>query len=479
MQVILNLKNKSEDIMKITIAQIKYKSANFEYNYENIIKNYDKNSGLMIYPSLEICNAMDFDSNYQNKKKDFYEKLCKYFSENTVLIGDKLIKNGKLHNLLNGYFDLGGQKIYVSDEFKDNIECDLYILAKNRYYAMQSYENLIENIVTTANFVNVNAIMLADENVYAGQSFAKNSKNEIIAQLPLLEEKIVSLNFENTEKLTKNITEEEIFKVTTFAMKEYCENTGFKKVVLGLSGGIDSALTAVLAAEAMGAENVYAIMLPSKYSSDGSIKDSEKLVKNIGINVKTTPISPLFDCFMENVAKESKMDLAEENLQSRLRGVILMFNSNRENSLLLSTGNKSEVACGYGTLYGDMCGGLNVIADLTKTNVYKLSNWINRNGEVIPQEIIDKAPSAELRPNQKDQDSLPEYDILDKIIEDYIENQISYDELISKYDKSTVDKTLKLIYRAQFKRNQACLGIRLTENAFCANVKLPVLQACY
>ena len=156
-----------------------------------------------------------------------------------------------------------------------------------------------------------------------------------------------------------------------------------------------------------------------------------------------------------------------------------MFYSNRENYLLLSTGNKSEIACGYGTLYGDMCGGLNLIADLTKTNVYKLSNWINRNGEIIPQEIIDKAPSAELRPNQKDNDSLPEYDILDCIIEDYIENQLSYNELISKYEQKVVDKTLKLIYRAQFKRNQACLGIRLTERAFCSNIKLPVLQGIY
>ena len=321
--------------------------------------------------------------------------------------------------------------------------------------------------------------MLEESNVYAGQSFAKNAKNEIVELFPLIDEKIKEINFSKKINIEKSQTEEEIYKVTTFALKEYCENTGFKKVLLGLSGGIDSALTEVLAAEALGAENVYSIMLPSKYSSEGSIKDSEKLVKNIGINATTIPISSMFECFMENVATEHKLDLAEENLQSRLRGLILMFYSNRENALLLSTGNKSEVACGYGTLYGDMCGGLNLIADLTKTNVYKLSNWINRNGEVIPHEIIEKAPSAELRPNQKDQDSLPEYEILDGIIEDYIENQLSYNELNIKYDKNIVDKTLKLIYRAQFKRNQACLGVRLTENAFCSNVKLPVIQKFY
>lgn len=465
--------------MKIKLAQIKYKQADFEYNYNQITKKHDSNVDLMIYPDVNSTNSMDFDSNYKKQKEKFFEKLCENFKNNIVLIGDKLIKNGKFYNILNGYFDCKNKKIYVSNEYKDNVKCDLYVLAKNSYYTINSHENFIENIVPQQDFIYVNSIMLSDENVFAGQSFAKNSKNEIVAELPLLEEKVEEINFKNKAKLTNSDENEEIFKVTTFAMKEYCENTGFKKVVLGLSGGIDSALTAVLAKEAMGAENVYAIMLPSKYSSEGSITDSEKLVKNTGINVKTTPIKPLFDCFMENVTEENKMDLAEENLQSRLRGIILMFASNRDNCLLLSTGNKSEVACGYGTLYGDMCGGLNVIADLTKTKVYKLSNWLNRNGEVIPQEIIDKAPSAELRPNQKDQDSLPEYAVLDQIIEDYIENQISYEELIAKYDKNTVDKTLKLIYRAQFKRNQGCLGIRLTEKSFCSSVKLPIIQHIY
>ena len=463
--------------MKIVTAQIKYKYTNFNYNFENIINNFNKTADLMIYPEIEINSSMQFDSNYKAAKSEFYKKLCDYFSNNTVLIGQMLIKNGKLYDMSNAYFEFNNQKIYVSDTYKDNVECDLYILAKNRYYVKNS--DFIENIETNQKFICMNSIMLEESNVYAGQSFAKNDKNELVMLLPLLEEKTAEIDFSKKVPLAKIQTEEEIYKVTTFAIREYCENTGFKNVLPGLSGGIDSALTAVLAAEAIGRENVYSIMMPSKYSSDGSIKDSDKLVKNIGINVQTVPILPLFDCFMENIAKEHKMDLAEENLQSRLRGVILMFYSNRENALLLSTGNKSEVACGYGTLYGDMCGGLNVIADLTKTNVYKLSNWINRNGEVIPQEIIDKAPSAELRPNQKDQDSLPEYATLDEIIEDYIENQLSYEELTNKYAKETVDKTLKLIYRAQFKRNQACLGIRLTENAFCANVKLPIAQKLY
>jgi len=309
--------------MKITIAQIKYKYANFEFNYENIIKVYNKNTDLMIYPEIEVNSSMDFDSNYKKAKSEFYQKLCNNFTGNTVLVGQKLIKNGKLYDISNAYFELNGKKVYVSDTYKDGINCDLYILAKNRYYIKNS--DFIENITTKQNFICVNAIMLEESNVYAGQSFAKNDKNELIALLSLLEEQITEIDFSKKTALQKVQPEEEIYKVTTFAIKEYCENTGFKKVLLGLSGGIDSALTAVLASDAIGAENVYSIMLPSKYSSEGSIKDSEKLVKNIGINVQTVPISPLFNCFMENVTKENKMDLAEENLQSRLRGLILMF----------------------------------------------------------------------------------------------------------------------------------------------------------
>lgn len=465
--------------MNIKLAQIRYRNANFDYNYENIIKNFDTNSDLMIYPDFEANTSMYFDSNYQKQKEEFFSKLCKEFSKNTVLIGKTLIKDGKKYDLTDGFFDCCGKKVYVSKEFKDNVKCDLYILVKNSYYAMKSHKEFIENTVTTTDFIYANSIMLNDEEVYAGQSFAKNAKNELVLGLPLLEEMVADIDFSKTTEYKELVREEEIYNVTTYALKEYCDICGFKQVVLGLSGGIDSALVATLATKALGAKNVKTIMLPSKYSSTGSITDADKLAKTLEIENITVPIKSLFDNFMENVAKESKMDLAEENLQSRLRGVILMFFSNRENRLLLSTGNKSEVACGYGTLYGDMCGGFNPIADLTKTNVYKLSNWINRNGEIIPQEIIDKAPSAELRPNQKDQDSLPEYAVLDGIIEDYIENQMSYEDLTSKYDKQTVDKTLKLIYRAQFKRNQGCMGVRLTENAFCANVKLPVLQKCY
>lgn len=460
--------------MKIKVAQIKYRVANFEYNYEQISKHFDKSADFMIFPDIETGDNLKIDSRYTKNKKDFFEKLYKTFNDKAFLIGCNLIKNGKLINVEDCFVNICDKKIYISKTFNDNIGCDAYILCGKSYYAKDSHKKLVENIVTKCNLIYVNPIMLEDEKVYSGQSFVKNSDNELIYQAELLKEKIFDINFDKKEKYNNLSDIEEIYSVTTFALREYCDIIGFKEVVLGLSGGIDSAVTAVLASDALGAKNVYTIMMPSKYSSEGSITDSQKLVENLGINVETRAIKDLFDCFMNT--QDSKHDLAEENLQSRLRGLILMFNSNRYNRLLLSTGNKSEIACGYGTLYGDMCGGLNVIADLTKTNVYKLANYINRDREIIPQEIIDKAPSAELRPNQKDSDSLPEYNILDQIIEDFVEQELPYTELINKYEKATVDKTLKLIYRAQFKRNQGCLGIRLTENAFCSNIKLPVLQ---
>lgn len=465
--------------MKIQLFQIKYRNKNFEYNYENIINQQMKPADLYVFPEVETNSSMNFDSKYNDAKDIFFEKLCKHFTDKTVLVGKYLIKNGELFNVNNQIINIDNQNIYVSDEYKEPVDCDIYILAKNRYYTKNGLSDFADVIQPNCKFIHVNSIMIDEENVYSGQSFIKNEQNDIVELYPLLEEKSEEADFAKVIGIEEFDSTEEFYKVITYYIKEYCEICGFKQVILGLSGGIDSALVATLAAAAIGAENVYTIMLPSKYSSEGSMSDSEKLVKNLGINVETIPIKSMFDCFMQDVAKASKMDLAEENLQSRLRGLILMFNSNRYNRLLLSTGNKSEIACGYGTLYGDMCGGLNPIADLTKTNVYKLSNWINRNGEIIPAEIINKAPSAELRPNQKDSDSLPEYEILDQIIEDYIENQLSYEELIKKFDKDLVDKTLHLIYRAQFKRNQACLGVRLTENAFCANVKLPVTQNIY
>lgn len=471
--------------MKITLAQIRLKTGDFEFNFENIVKQISNQvqngicSDLIIFPqaNIEDLGGKDLvlDEKCRNCQSEFYKKFAdKNFPQN-ILIGDVLIRNGEVEILEDGFYDICGQKVFVSDTFIDDIECDLYVLAKNRYFAMNTYKDFVDSIETHTDFVYVNALGLSDANVYAGGSFAKNGNNELVMQMPVCEEDIDTVDFSRTIEFVDEPMEKQVLAVTTFALKEYCENTGFKKVVLGLSGGIDSALTASLAVKALCAENVLGILMPSMFSSEGSVKDSLKLAKNLGIRTVTEPITDKFDCFMQG--RERLHDLAEENLQARLRALILMFYSNRENMLLLSTGNKSESAMGFGTLYGDLAGGYNLICDLTKTNVYKLSNYINKDGEIIPQEIIDKAPSAELHPGQKDSDRLPEYDVLDQIIEMYLEQNIPADEI--PFERTIVDEVIRKIHRFQFKRHQGCLGVRLTERAFCGGVNLPVVQRLY
>jgi NAD+ synthase (glutamine-hydrolysing) len=248
-------------------------------------------------------------------------------------------------------------------------------------------------------------------------------------------------------------------------------------VILGLSGGIDSALTAYLAKEALGAQNVLGITMPSKYSSTGSVKDSEDLAKNLGIEFKNISIAPMFETFKEQLGEEVITGLAEENLQARLRSNILMAYSKKVGYLLLSTGNKSELAVGYCTIYGDMSGGLNLLSDLPKTFVYKVCKYINRNEEIIPKSTIEKPPSAELRPDQKDQDSLPDYDILDDIIEDYIVLNKPTEKIYKKYGKELVDDIISKITRAEYKRKQATLGLKITPKAFGSGRKIPITQS--
>ena len=468
--------------MKTVLAQIKLKTADFKFNAENIINNAAKcDCDLIIFPQSDIEDLggkdLVLDETCRKRQYEFYQEIAdKNFKQN-ILIGDILIRNGEIEVSHNVFFDVNGKKVFVSDTYLEDVECDLYVLAKNRYFAKNTYMDFVDSIQTDCNLIYVNAIGIADENIFAGGSFAKNANNELVLQMPVCKEDIETVDFSRVIEFFDEAEEAQILDVVTFALKEYCENTGFKKVVLGLSGGIDSALTAAIAVKALGADCVTGIMMPSMYSSEGSVTDSIKLAENLGIRTITEPITPLFNAFMQG--RESLHDLAEENLQARLRGLILMFYSNRENMLLLSTGNKSESAMGFGTLYGDMAGGYNVICDLTKTNVYKLSNYINKDGEIIPQAIIDKAPSAELHPGQKDQDRLPEYAVLDDIIEMYVEQNIPLDKIYEKYDKQLVNEVIRKICRMQFKRYQSCLGARLTERSFANGVNLPVVQKFY
>ena len=337
--------------MKTVVAQVRLKTADFKFNLENIIKNINSDCDLIVFPQVDIEDLggkdLTFDDGCMSAQAQLYREIAdKNFKQN-ILLGDILIRNGEVEVSDYGVFDICGKKVFVSDTFMEDVDCDLYVLAKNRYYAMNTYKDFVDEIHTHSDFIYVNALGIADENVFAGGSFAKNANNELVMQMPFCQEDVDTVDFARVVEFFDESVESQVYDVTTFALREYCENTGFKKVVLGLSGGIDSALTAALAVEAIGKDNVLGILMPSMYSSEGSVTDSLKLAENLGIQTVKEPITPLFEAFMEG--RESLHDLAEENLQARLRGLILMFYSNREGRLLLSTGNKSESAMGFGT----------------------------------------------------------------------------------------------------------------------------------
>jgi len=274
--------------------------------------------------------------------------------------------------------------------------------------------------------------------------------------------------------------EDEVLSALILGLKDYAEKTGFKKALVGLSGGIDSALVTYITVQAFRKENVHVLLMPSKYSSKGSIDDSKKLIKNLGIsfdNVSIEPVVEKIDEMLTDMFKELPENVAEENIQSRIRGLYLMALSNKFNYLLCTTGNKSEMAVGYATLYGDMCGAVAVIADVYKTQVYKLAKYINRSEEIIPDEIITKEPSAELKPNQTDQDSLPPYSLLDDILRKYLEEYKEFNEIVDEIgNQETVKKVLKLVDLNEFKRKQAAPALRVTKKAFGYGRRFPIVQ---
>ena len=271
---------------------------------------------------------------------------------------------------------------------------------------------------------------------------------------------------------------EEVYKALVLGLHDYVKKNGFEKVVIGLSGGIDSAITAVVAADALGKKNVIGVYMPSRYSSDESEEDAKKLSANLGIEFKIIPIQYIFDSYLKTLKEEFHgfhPNVTEENLQARTRGNILMALSNKFGWLVLSTGNKSEMSVGYATLYGDMSGGFNVIKDVPKTLVYKLAKYRNSQSKVMPERIIEKEPTAELRPDQKDTDSLPPYSILDPIMRKYVEEDASFKELVSKgYPADVVEKIIKLVDSSEYKRRQAPPGIRITPRAFGKDRRMPI-----
>jgi NAD+ synthase (glutamine-hydrolysing) len=321
-----------------------------------------------------------------------------------------------------------------------------------------------------------------DSLIFDGSSLVIGADGRVLAQAKSFEEDLVMFD---TEALQGDIHEQiegaeaSAYAALVLGTRDYVHKCGFKKVLVGLSGGIDSALTAAIAVDALGKENVTGVSMPGPYSSQGSKDDARALASNLGIHYEVVPISAVFDEFrnvLSPVFRGTPEDFTEENLQSRLRGATLMALSNKFGALVLTTGNKSEMAVGYCTLYGDMCGGLAVIADVPKTMVYRLSEYRNRIEPVIPRATIEKVPSAELRPNQTDQDSLPPYEIVDCILEDYVE-QYKTAEQISRersYDCNTVKSVIRMIERTEYKRQQAAPILKISEKAFGIGRRFPI-----
>ncbi len=345
-----------------------------------------------------------------------------------------------------------------------------------------------------------NAVGSQTEIVFDGGSYAFDKDANLCGALPMFESdmQIFECNDDGTinapilepaarvpnkelnpSKLMPELNIDQVYKALVLGIKDYFNKMGFKKAILGSSGGIDSAVTLAIAVEALGKENVYAILMPSPYSTNHSVDDAVQLSKNLDNPHDIIPIKDVYESFLvtlKPIFKDLPFSLAEENIQSRSRGNILMAIANKLGYVLLNTSNKSELATGYGTLYGDMAGGLGVLGDCYKMQVYALANYINRDQEIIPQNIIDKAPSAELRPNQKDSDSLPDYEVLDQLLYQYIEKRIDPAAIKALgFDAALVDKTLKMVNNNEYKRNQFCPIIRVSPKAFGVGRRVPIV----
>ena len=334
--------------------------------------------------------------------------------------------------------------------------------------------------------VMVNQVGGNDSLIFDGSSLVLNAEGKVIAQGRTCEEDLVYFDSKTlTGDMHEQIAGDEasIYSALVLGTRDYMHKCGFQKAIIGLSGGIDSALTAVIAADAVGPENVIGVGMPGPYSSQGSIDDARALAKNLGIRFELISINQVYEAYrqtLQSVFSGRKEDVTEENIQSRARGALLMALSNKFGAIVLSTGNKSELGVGYCTLYGDMVGGLAVISDVPKTLVYRLSEYVNARRAVIPQATIEKPPSAELRPDQKDSDSLPPYEVLDAVLEDYVEDLHSAERIAADhgFNLELVRRVIRMVDRAEYKRQQAAPGIKISPKAFGYGRRFPIAAKC-
>ncbi len=341
---------------------------------------------------------------------------------------------------------------------------------------------------TGAWIVYVNAVGGQDELVFDGGSMVVSPDGEVVARASMFEEDMVVAKIDaavspgrQSHQPTWPVGPEEVYRALVLGLRDYVGKNGFREVVIGLSGGIDSALVATLAVDALGPDAVRVLAMPSPYSSPESVEDAVDCARRLGVRIDTVPITDAFDAYRRTLAElfsGTEEGVAEENLQARIRGNLLMALSNKFGSLVLATGNKSEYAVGYATLYGDMAGGFAPIKDVPKTLVYELCAWRNEQDPAnapIPDRIMTKPPSAELRPDQLDTDSLPSYDVLDPIVEAYVEDDLDVDAIVARgFDRATVERVTRMVDRAEYKRRQAAPGVKITPKAFGRDRRLPI-----
>lgn len=364
---------------------------------------------------------------------------------------------------------------------------DLLVNLSSSPYSLKKLHSRINTCLSSAKTLDCpilycNQVGANDSLIYDGYSLHVSPKGLLQLGKGFEEDKLLVDLSQSLEPIHFQQNEvKDLYNALVLGTKDYLKKLNIRKACLGLSGGIDSAVVACIAAEAIGPENVTALIMPSRYSAKESMRDAELLAKNLGINREQFSIEQPFCAYLDLLApflKEKGEDVTEENIQARIRGMILMAFSNKFGCILLNTGNKSELAAGYATLYGDMCGGLSVIGDLLKRQVYQIAHWINRQKEIIPEHTIKREPSAELKANQRDSDTLPPYEILDNVVQAYVEESKSHLDIVEKfnYPEDIVEKIIRMIHRNEYKRRQAAPALRISEKAFSAGHRFPIVQ---
>ncbi|KWW31668.1 MAG: NAD+ synthase (glutamine-hydrolysing) [bacterium P3] len=501
--------------------------ANLQWILDELNQPASRDALLTVFPACTLCgyplHAAAAYTDLQKRAQSALQELVQHSEHRAFLVGlplqiqDKGLCNAVVFVQNNAIRGIVTKKYLAPDEQKYFVRGDgvQFIQFQNQQIAIGFYEDLkelakshavqpdmvvccgcntfdynkpyriryrmtkiVENL--NASLVFVNRVGGEGPLLYAGGSMALNAAGGILSQFPYFEatSATVDLQVINAVDDPKPEAVELVHRALVTGLRDYFSKNGLSRAVLGLSGGVDSALVCTLAVDALGAENVHGILMPSQYSTDHSVTDAETLARNLGIQYDIVPIKPLFDTLratMQPLFGSRAEDVTEENMQARLRGVIVMSYANKFGALALNTTNKSEAAMGYGTLYGDSCGAVSVIGDLYKTEVYELCNYINREGERIPQHTIDKAPSAELRPGQKDSDSLPDYALLDAILNLHIEEQLCADEIVAEgYDADLVAGVLRKVAANEWKRLQFAPLLKVSPMSFTIDRRWPV-----